>query len=72
MARTTSSNSKPQTTAQRLGSVIKSARDIMGSFEGARFCQIRGYLSTLKEQGHNLLNALKQVFLDQPIFLLLA
>ncbi|PZO45513.1 MAG: SAM-dependent methyltransferase, partial [Phormidesmis priestleyi] len=32
--RTTSSNSKPQTTAQRLGSVIKSARDIMRKDKG--------------------------------------
>lgn len=34
MARTTSSNSKAQTTAQRLGSVIKSARDIMRKDKG--------------------------------------
>lgn len=34
MVRTTSSNSKPQTTAQRLGSVIKSARDIMRKDKG--------------------------------------
>ena len=34
MARTTSSNSKSQTTAQRLGSVIKSARDIMRKDKG--------------------------------------
>jgi transposase len=37
--------------------------------EGAQiFCRIRGYLSTLKKEGHNLLDALKQVFGGQPIF----
>jgi hypothetical protein len=39
------------------------------SFEGAqRFCRIRGYLSALKKQGVNVLNALNQVFRGNPFF----
>lgn len=39
------------------------------SFAGAqRFCRIRGYLSTLKKQGVNILDALKQVFRGNPFF----
>jgi transposase len=40
------------------------------SWEGARiFCRLRGDLSTLKKQGHNLLDALEQLFLGHPISL---
>jgi transposase len=39
------------------------------SFEGAQmFCRIRGYISTLKKQGVNVLESLKQVFLGNPFF----
>jgi transposase len=38
------------------------------SFLGAQiFCRIRGYISTLKKQGLSVLNALKLLFLDNPI-----
>ena len=38
------------------------------SFLGAQiFCRIRGYISTLKKQGLSVLNALKLIFLDNPI-----
>jgi transposase len=38
------------------------------SDDGARnFCRIRGYLSTAKKQGWNLLGALKTVFLGAPL-----
>ncbi|MFI5420873.1 MAG: IS66 family transposase [Nitrososphaerales archaeon] len=38
------------------------------SFEGALyFCRIRGYLSTGRKQGWNLLSSLEQVFRGQPI-----
>lgn len=30
------------------------------------FCRIRGYISTLKKQGHNVLSALRQVFMEVP------
>jgi transposase len=33
------------------------------------FGRIRGYLSTLKKQGHPLLDALEQLFLGHPISL---
>jgi transposase len=42
--------------------------DGFGSGGGAQiFCRIRGYLSTLKKQKHNLLHALEQLFLGHPI-----
>ncbi len=58
--------------AERDIRMIKLKQKISGGFrswEGARiFCRIRGYLSTLQKQGHNLVDALEQVFLRQPIF----
>ena len=37
--------------------------------EGAQmFCRLRGYISTLRKQGINVLDALRQVFLEAPIF----
>lgn len=58
--------------AERDIRMMKLKQKISGSFrsmEGSRiFCRIRGYISTLKKQGHHLLDALKQVFLGQPIF----
>ena len=47
--------------------MIKLKQKISGCFrseEGARkFCRIRGYLATLHKQGHNLLDALVDLFL---------
>jgi len=57
--------------AERDIRMMKLKQKISGGFrsgEGARiFCRIRGYLSTLKKQGHNLLDALERVFCGQPI-----
>ncbi len=39
------------------------------SMGGAQmFCRLRGYISTLRKQGFDVLNALRQVFLEAPIF----
>ncbi len=39
------------------------------SFEGAQqFCRIRGYLSTLRKQGIQVLDALRLVFMETPLF----
>jgi transposase len=39
------------------------------SFEGAQqFCRIRGYISTLRKQGIQVLGALRLVFMETPIF----
>ena len=58
--------------AERDVRMMKLKQKISGGFRsdaGAQnFCRIRGYLSTLKKQGHTLLDALQQVFLGQPIF----
>jgi transposase len=32
------------------------------------FCRIRGYISTLRKQGHQLLPALYSLFTDDPFF----
>ena len=58
--------------AERDIRMMKLKQKISGGFrskEGAQiFCRIRGYLSTLKKQKHNLLHALEQVFLGKPVF----
>jgi transposase len=32
------------------------------------FCRIRGYISTLRKQGIKVLDALRQVFMEVPVF----
>jgi len=59
--------------AERDIRMMKLKQKISGGFRsevGAQmFGRIRGYLSTLKKQGHPLLDALEQVFLGHPISL---
>ena len=50
--------------------MMKVKQKISGTFrsiEGAQwFCRIRGYISTVKKQGHNVMEALTNVFLGKP------
>jgi transposase len=59
--------------AERDIRMMKLKQKISGGFRsqvGAQiFGRIRGYLSTLKKQGHPLLDALEQLFLGHPISL---
>ena len=53
----------------RMMKLKQNISDGFRSKEGAQiFCRIRGYLSTLKKQKHNLLHALEQTFLGKPVF----
>ena len=58
--------------AERDLRMMKLRQKISGGFrsmEGAqKFCRIRGYISTLRKQGIDVLNVLKQVFIGNPIF----
>ena len=58
--------------AERDLRMIKLKQKISGTFrslEGAQmFCRIRGYISTLRKQGVNVLAAIRQVFLGNPLF----
>lgn len=61
--------------AERDIRMMKLKQKISGGFRseaGAHvFGRIRGYLSTLKKQGQDLLNALEQLFLGHPVSLTL-
>jgi transposase len=56
--------------AERDVRMMKLKQKISGSFrseQGARqFCRIRGYLATLRKQGHNVLDALLDLFAGHP------
>jgi len=58
--------------AERDIRMMKLKQKISGGFRsviGAQmFCRIRGYISTLKKQGLNILDALTQAFKGNPIF----
>jgi transposase len=58
--------------AERDLRMMKLKQKISGGFrslDGAQmFCRIRGYISTLRKQGINVLDALRQVFVGNPIF----
>ena len=51
--------------------MMKLKQKISGCFRSEQgaltFCRIRTYLSTLRKQGANLLDALVQVFMGDPI-----
>ena len=58
--------------AERDLRMMKLKQKISGTFrslEGAQmFCRIRGYISTLRKQGVNVLEAIRQLFLGNPFF----
>lgn len=57
--------------AERDLRMMKVRQKVSGCFRtlagATRFCRIRGYLSTIRKQGHNILNAIFQAFIGSPI-----
>jgi transposase len=57
--------------AERDIRMMKLKQKISGGFrslQGAQmFCRLRGYISTLKKQGQNVLDALRRVFIGNPV-----
>jgi transposase len=57
--------------AERDIRMMKLKQKISGGFrslQGAQmFCRLRGYISTLKKQGQNVLDALRRVFMGNPV-----
>ena len=57
--------------AERDVRMIKVQQKISGTFRsevGAKyFCRIRGYISTVKKQKFNVLNAIESSFLNEPV-----
>lgn len=58
--------------AERDLRMLKVQQKVSGSFRSARgataFARLRGYLSTLRKQGHALLAALEALFAGQPLY----
>jgi transposase len=58
--------------AERDLRMMKLKQKISGTFRSSqgseRFCRIRGYISTLRKQGIQVLDALRLVFMETPIF----
>lgn len=56
--------------AERDIRMMKVKQKISGDFRGKgaeHFCRVRGYISTMRKQGINVLESLESVFIDQPL-----
>jgi transposase len=54
---------------QRLD-IVWEIEDVFGAITGLQmFCRIRGYISTLRKQGFNVLDSFTSLFSGHPIFL---
>jgi transposase len=60
------------TQAERDLRMLKVQQKVAGGFRsdrgGAAFGRLRGYLSTLRKQGHALLAALQTLFVGKPLY----